>query len=390
MSAPVIQGWCPGAHKPMASGDGLVVRVRPPLGALTAAQARGLAQAAAEFGNGLIDLTNRANLQIRGVSDTSHAPLLEALAGLGLLDADPDAEGRRNIVVSPFRSPESDDRQTCLAGLLADGLRAPDLAPLPSKFGFVIDAGPERYLSAISGDIRIEVSGDGLILRCDGCETGRAVSDVEQAVRMALDLARWFLASGGVGPDRRGRMARHLAAGHPLPSEFSGNVEANPVAHPVVPGPGRFGLAVAAAFGQLSPADLTDLANIAGDRIRITPWRMMILPGVTEVGPLAGHAALITDAEDPVLRVKACTGAPGCPQAGVETRQLARDLARRLPQGQDLHVSGCSKGCAHPAGAAWTLVGRAGRFDLVKAGAPWDDPVARGLSPRNLPDLIDS
>jgi len=91
-----------------------------------------------------------------------------------------------------------------------------------------------------------------------------------------------------------------------------------------------------------------------------------------------------------VLRVKACTGAPGCPQASVETRQLARDLACRLPKGQDLHVSGCSKGCAHPAGAALTLVGRAGRFDLVKAGAPWDDPVARGLSPRDLPDLIDS
>ena len=29
MSAPVIQGWCPGALRPMMSGDGLVVRVRP-------------------------------------------------------------------------------------------------------------------------------------------------------------------------------------------------------------------------------------------------------------------------------------------------------------------------------------------------------------------------
>ena len=31
-SKPVVQGWCPGAHRPMMSGDGLVVRVRPRLG----------------------------------------------------------------------------------------------------------------------------------------------------------------------------------------------------------------------------------------------------------------------------------------------------------------------------------------------------------------------
>jgi precorrin-3B synthase len=50
MSEPAIRGWCPGAHRPMASGDGLVVRVRPPLGELTPAQAEGLADLADRFG----------------------------------------------------------------------------------------------------------------------------------------------------------------------------------------------------------------------------------------------------------------------------------------------------------------------------------------------------
>ncbi|MFD1807161.1 hypothetical protein ACFSHQ_00890 [Gemmobacter lanyuensis] len=36
-----MQGWCPGALRPMMSGDGLVVRVRPRLGRLRADQARG-------------------------------------------------------------------------------------------------------------------------------------------------------------------------------------------------------------------------------------------------------------------------------------------------------------------------------------------------------------
>ncbi|MEQ1672674.1 MAG: precorrin-3B synthase, partial [Hyphomicrobium sp.] len=41
-----IKGWCPGALRPMMSGDGLVVRVRPRAGRLTMAQALGIAQAA--------------------------------------------------------------------------------------------------------------------------------------------------------------------------------------------------------------------------------------------------------------------------------------------------------------------------------------------------------
>ena len=69
MSALAIKGWCPGALRPMLSGDGLVVRVRPYGGRLDATQAAGLADLAERYGNGLIDVTSRANLQIRGVSE---------------------------------------------------------------------------------------------------------------------------------------------------------------------------------------------------------------------------------------------------------------------------------------------------------------------------------
>ncbi|HZV10414.1 MAG TPA: precorrin-3B synthase, partial [Novosphingobium sp.] len=43
MSAPAIRGWCPGALRPMASGDGLVVRLRLPAGRMTGPQARAIA-----------------------------------------------------------------------------------------------------------------------------------------------------------------------------------------------------------------------------------------------------------------------------------------------------------------------------------------------------------
>ena len=55
----------------MQSGDGLIVRIRPQSATFSPDQLRVLADAAWRLGNGHIDLTRRANLQIRGVSETS-------------------------------------------------------------------------------------------------------------------------------------------------------------------------------------------------------------------------------------------------------------------------------------------------------------------------------
>ena len=389
MSAPAIRGWCPGAYRPMASGDGLVVRVRPPLGELSASQAHGLAALAERFGNGLIDLTNRANLQIRGVTDVEHDPLLEGLSDLGLLDADPEVEGRRNIVVDPFRDGAADDLGARIARDVAEGLRAPEFASLPSKFGFVVDTGPQRHLAEVGGDVRIEADGKCLIVRADGGEAGRAAADAPGAAALALDLARWFIASGGIGPDGRGRIARHLAAGAVCPDNLTGDRSPNAAMSP--PGPGLLtgGLMVAAAFGQLTPPDLRQLASAAPSTLRITPWRMVFLPGLADATLFHGHETLLTDPSNPLTRIHACTGAPGCPQASVETRALARSLAPHLPDdATTLHVSGCAKGCAHPGPLDLTLVGQNGRFDLVRDGAPWDDPHRRGLDPRQVADII--
>lgn len=386
MTGPAIRGWCPGAHRPMASGDGLVVRVRPILGALDPAQARGLADLAERHGNGHVELTNRANLQLRGVAASAHGAVLDGLAALGLLDDDPKAEGRRNIVLNPLR-PLADDPQARAALALADGLRAPDLAALPSKFGFVVDAGPARRLADTSGDIRIEAAGATLIVRADGCTSGRAAAEATQAAALALDLARWFLASGGVGTDGRGRMARHLAAGAVLPPALLGDLAPNPALPPPPPGLCDTGACVAPVFGQIAAADLRRLADAGAATLRVSPWRMLVLPGMTDVAGLAGDG-LIAAPGDPLMSVVACTGAPGCPQASVETRTLARRLAPLLAPGQRLHVSGCAKGCALPGRADLVLVGRDGAFDLVEGGAPWDEPARRGIAPRDLARLI--
>ncbi|VIO71873.1 precorrin-3B synthase [Bradyrhizobium ivorense] len=372
MSAVAIKGWCPGALRPMRSGDGLVVRIRPRGGRLDAAQAAGIADLAERYGNGLIDLTTRANLQIRGVSDRSHWPLIDGLADLGLLDADPDSEARRNVLVTPFWT--AGDETRSLAAELEEGLAraAPDL---PTKFGFAIDDGRERVLADASADIRIERDGAGeLLVRADGAEFGRRVTRSE-AVPVALALAEWFVVSSGVHGDRR-RMAAHLAAGATLPEAFRGDAEPVQRGSAAVPGLGPLGAMVGVAFGQLPFQTLRDLAASA-QAIRMTPWRMLLVEGLRE---MPAGADLIKQGDDPALRVIACSGAPRCRDAHADTRALAAALAPHIPADARLHVSGCAKGCAHAGAAEITLVATRDGFDLVRGGSTRDAPLMRGLS----------
>jgi precorrin-3B synthase len=115
--------------------------------------------------------------------------------------------------------------------------------------------------------------------------------------------------------------------------------------------------------------------------LRLTPWRMVLAEG-----PLPADPALITDPADPLLRVVACPGAPACPQGQGTTRDLARGLAPRVPPGAVLHVSGCAKGCAHPAPADHVLTARAGLWDLARAARAGDPPSRAGLTPADLED----
>jgi precorrin-3B synthase len=364
MSGWEIKGWCPGALRPMLSGDGLVVRIRPPLGRLTPEQADAIARAAWTHGNGIIDLSARANLQLRGVTEASHAPLIEDLRASGLIDPDVETESLRNLIVTPFRDSETSSIAVRLAAALAGMPR------LPGKFGFAVDTGPRPVLSGASADIRVERAGDGrLILRPDGHGLGRPVSDL---ARDAVAMANWFVANGGIR-DGRGRMAALIGRGVVPPGCTL--PPASPLPRPE-PGLCAGGVLVALAFGQMQADTLQALAAL-GHEVRPTPWRMLFLAGANSLPDLAG---VITDPADPVLRVIACTGAPGCPQAMGETRRLARQLAVHVPEGRSLHVSGCAKGCANPGPADMTLTATAQGYDLILGGTAAASPTRTGLS----------
>ena len=376
MTAAAIKGWCPGALRPMQSGDGLVVRIRPRGGRLDAAQAAGIADLAGQHGNGLIDVTSRANLQIRGVSENSHRPLIDGLARLGLLDPDTETEARRNVLVTPFWTADDD---TCVLAAELELALARASLDLPTKFGFAIDDGHERVLAGASADVRIERDSAGeLLVRADGTDRGRSVARSE-AVPVALAMAEWFIASGDAKGDRR-RMAAHIAAGARLPDALRGDAEPAPRAANPIPGLYPQGAMIGVAFGQLPHQTLSRLATTA-QTLRLTPWRMLLAEGLRE---MPRDTDLITRADDPALRVIACSGAPRCCEAHADTRALASALAPHIPADTLLHVSGCAKGCAHAGPATITLVATHDGFDLVRNGSTRDAPVMRGLSCANI------
>lgn len=363
MTGFVVKGWCPDAWRPMMAGDGLLVRVRPPLARLTRVQVLGLCKASREHGNSQIDATTRANLQIRGVREESWRPLIDALLDLGLIDPDPTHETRANILVAPdWRAGDDTHR-------IAEALRArlSELPDLPGKVGFAIDAGVTATLQDAPADFRIERAASGqLNLRADGRELGTPLLSGTEVDHL-IALAHWFVDSGGAAS---GRMVRHDA---PLPDWAIGGIPPAASAYRLQPGGHPFGIALGLPFGRVAATALTRLveAETAIEAIRLTPWHIAICETDAR---LAGHpdpADFITDRSAPILRVDACVGAPACPQASVETRDLARHLAPHVTG--RLHVSGCAKGCARAAPADVTLTGRDGRYDLAfdaRAGAP--------------------
>lgn len=363
MSGPEVKGWCPGAYRPMASGDGLVVRIRPWLGEVSVDQVKALASVAEKYGSGVIELTNRANLQIRGVAEADHGAVIEALLKADLLDGDPAQEGRRNLVMTPEWS--AGDLTHRLATDLLKLL--PELPDLPSKFGYTVDTGDAPWVSDAPGDIRLERgTDDALILVADGAAHGLPVTE-NIAMAALKDLVTWFVESGG---GTAGRMAKHLE-NTSLPDVWLTAARRRDES----PRNSTYGTILGVPFGQVEAAALRRLTeDTALKALRILPGRRLLAMGSS---PQIAEGFCAPD--DPLLKVHACTGSPGCTQALAPTRVIARRLAQDLPLGESLHVSGCAKGCAFPRSADHTLVATKGGFDLVTNGAPWDAPTKRGL-----------
>jgi precorrin-3B synthase len=142
---------------------------------------------------------------------------------------------------------------------------------------------------------------------------------------------------------------------------------------------GFHALGVAPAFGQADADALAQLAGLAGElgarSLNAAPGRVLLISGLTRPQALAlalraERLGFIVRPDDPRRRITACPGRPACASGFIAARALAGEIAQRLPQlRSEIHVSGCDKGCAHPAPAALTVVGSERGCGIVRCGS---------------------
>jgi len=387
------KGWCPGALRPMRSGDGLIVRLRLSCGELSSAQAHEIAALAGSHGHGEIDLTARGHLQLRGIDDAAYPSLIESLAAAGLVDASPQVEAVRNVLVTPFAGFDGPfDVRPCARAWERALALSPVLWRLPAKFGVSFDAG--GFPLGDESDIRFEAQdGRTFVARLAGGQEVLGPFAKGELVAVARALTHAFLAVCGEAPRRmrdavRAQGLKPFAAAAGLPVAFAPQA---PRAAAAADWLGVHALrahafaGVAAPFGRLRSNQLAALADACGPAgMRLTPWRALLVPGLDqttarEFVECARGLGLIVDPADPLLRVAACVGAPACSSALGETREAARRLAPLAPRGEGiwLHVSGCAKGCAHPRPAPLTVVASREGYQL------------NGEAPRSLDALAE-
>ncbi len=408
MSAPAPEtlrrGWCPSTLRPMETGDGWLVRLHPPGSVLTPAQLGRIAALARETGNGLVEISARGNLQLRGVRPDAHPALVAVLLADNLVD-EPEGDGpARLTIVSPLAGDDPGDfiDAAALAAAIEHGVRG--LAGLPAKLSVTVDGGG-LPLDGAPADLRLRAIARDTILIGFPDGSWRGPVTPEQAVCATLDALAAFAELHRHAPETIRRLrdlaGERLAALTGLPRIGA------PPPRPAAPRAGLFSLRdgsfaalLALPFGRSDAGTLGSLARSAveaGARaIRLSLWRGLAILGLRAEAAhtllaRAETLGLITRADDPRLRVQACAGLPACTRgetdAMADAAMLAEAAAELLAAGTTLHVSACVKSCAHPGRADLTLVGSGGRYDVVIAGTTRDAPFERLDLSQILPRL---
>ncbi|MFD1327722.1 precorrin-3B synthase [Mycoplana ramosa] len=375
------RGFCPSLASPMPTGDGLLVRLRPARIGLKPADYVAIARLAAAYGNGLLEVTARGNLQIRGLREET-VPKLAA----GLAEAEIDFHRGVAVETPPLSGIDPDeiaDSEPLAAAIRAAiATHLPPPLVLAPKLSIVVDAGGTLGLSDMVADIRLDAirRSGGLCWRLsvggDSCSAREVAAvadgDAVSAVLAVLEVLH------GLGPAARGRdldaeALRSQLGSRACPAGLGDKMIPPSPSRPV--GRHRLGegtaLGVGLAYGQTSAAALErlmrGLAALGADEVRLAPHRSLIVLGLADAAiepgiALAEREGFWTRADGPGNAIAVCAGSAGCASGRFDTKAAADLLVAQAPDLLDgsltVHISGCAKGCAHPRAAALTLAGQ--------------------------------
>lgn len=382
--------------------DSLMLRCRIPGGQLFNHQLRGLADIAEKHGNGFLDITTRANFQIREIAPASAIPTLTQLTDIGLTSKGSGADNVRNVTASPtagFDVQEILDVMPFAREMHHRILNNRDLYGLPRKFNIAYDGGGQISACADTNDIgfyAVRVGeghsvDPGVYFRVQLCGiTGHRqfakdcgiLIRPEQHADLACAMLRTFLQHGNRTNRNRARLKyliddwgveRFLEeTEHHLNFSLMRFPQANCEARGATLQQGHLGIhaqkhpdysyvGVRVPVGRLSHEQLRTIANLsqhyARGEIRLTVWQNFLIPHVhksqiAELKLALSNAGFAFEANPFAAGLVACTGNTGCKYAAANTKshavKLADELAKRvqLDHAINIHLTGCTHSCA--------------------------------------------
>ncbi len=374
-------GLCPTFARPSLQRDGYLLRLPLVGGLLDRRQVGTVAEVSRHYGSGLVELTNRGNLQVRGMQSSALRSALDACQAVGLGELSASL-----VTISPFASVADGALRTTLL----HGLQGLDVERLAPKFavhvddleGTTADRGADVLVRlSRNGACELEVRGIGTTL----CWSVREVSSiVRRLVERCIAAGPQVRTADLAEAEGAAALATALAPPGPWLPRGSGTSRRAPRIGLQTLAGGGCAVLVGARFGRVEAAALAGIGDLLErhtlPNLKVTPWRAFALPCTTSAqadSMVASAAALglLTRPEDPAVGVITCIGARGCWQTELDTldeaeRFVANHPAHRAP-GTLVHVSGCDKRCATRGEVALTLLGRTDQsgFDTLVSSA---------------------
>lgn len=401
---------CPGLFYNTLAQDGFLCRLRIPGGMINSQQFEAIADISDHYGGGYIDVTNRANIQIREIKQGINIQVLEKLQALGLASTNASVDHIRNIMTSPtagIDTQELIDTRPLVKAWEKYITAHSHLSQLSAKFSVCFDGGGKISVKDRPNDIILaaELINSNINWRLylsygekgePAKDTGILLKPVEIIAVLAA-LAETYLKHIDINNRCKPRLREiinHITIEkylHQVKEKLDPNIfnfefnlekpplcasaslrEKNLIGIHSQRQSGLYYIGIVLALGRLETYQIRGLAHIAkkygDDNIRLTPWQNLILSDIPqnqiiEVEKEITNLGLNCSPTDIKSFLVACSGKRGCAAAATETKDDALHLAKYLENlmildcSVNIHFSGCSKSCAQHTQADITLLG---------------------------------
>ena len=378
--------------------EAFMARLRIPGGIVKSYQLRELAAIAKELTSGYVQITTRANFQLRLIQPKDAPEVLRRIQAVGLHTRGAGADNIRNLTANPTAGIDPfelvDVTPFCqeLAQIIIHDRTFYDL---PRKFNIAFDGGGLIGTVEDTNDIGAKAvkAGDEVLFRLAlGGATGHQAFAHDLGVlvppaelnQVIVALVRVFIAHGNRQDRKRARL-KHLLENWTLeqyleetekllgrqlrrapldPAALQYPGQKLPHSHIGVYAQKQRGLnyvGAAMPVGQITPKQMLRVAELAelygSGEIRLTVWQNLIIPNVPDAYVETVRKALRRmgfGTEQNHLRggLIACTGNSYCKYAQANTKGHALALADyldkklTLDQPVNIHLTGCPHSCA--------------------------------------------